>query len=328
MRVRSFRAADIAEAMRQVRREMGDEAIILSSTENEQGAEVIAAIDGPYRPRKADGAGRSTRQARPQPDIARLGDCLAYHGLPPRLAQRVLNRLAQKACADSEAALAQALAATLMFRPLPETPVRPLILVGPQGAGKTVSTAKLAARLVLAGQRPHLVGCDASRAGAAEQLAAYAGILGLTHVIASGPEELRAAIDAHGSDGPVLIDTAGCNPYSRDEVMETRALTEGSGAEPLLVLPAGIDPLEAADIAGVFAGLGARRLILSKLDAARRFGAVLHAAEATGLALAEATGSPYIGQGLHALDPRQLARLLLRDPQNAHDEHALDEARI
>lgn len=324
MRVKSFRAADIADAMRQVRREMGEDAIILSSSETESGAEVIAAIDGP---RQASPRRQAAPDAR-QPDIVRAGDCLAYHGLPPRLSQRILNRLAQHPTGDGEGALALALAATLMFRPLPDAPTRPLMLVGPQGAGKTVSTAKLAARLVLSGQCARIIGCDSSRAGAAEQLAAYADILGVTHVIADGVGKLRSAIADHNGNGPLLIDTAGCNPYSSDDLRETQALAEASGAEPVLVLPAGIDPLEAADLAVLFAGLGARRIILSKLDAARRFGAVLHAAETAGLALAEATASPYIGQGLHALDPRQLARLLLRDPHEAHSEHALDEARI
>ena len=78
-----------------------------------------------------------------------------------------------------------------------------------------------------------------------------------------------------------------------------------------VVLPAGLDVHDAVEVVGVFAAIGARRCLVTRLDAARRLGAVV-AAGATGVALAEASVSPLIGQPLLPLSPGGLARLLLR----------------
>jgi hypothetical protein len=56
---------------------------------------------------------------------------------------------------------------------------------------------------------------------------------------------------------------------------------------PALVLPAGLDAEEAAETARAFQLLGCRHLVPTRLDAARRLGGVLAAADA-GLAFTEA----------------------------------------
>lgn len=52
-------------------------------------------------------------------------------------------------------------------------------------------------------------------------------------------------------------------------------LARAAGASILLVLPAGLDPAEAAETARAFLALGARHLLPTRLDAARRLGGVL-----------------------------------------------------
>ena len=66
----------------------------------------------------------------------------------------------------------------------------------------------------------------------------------------------------------------------------------------MLVLPAGGDPAEAADLAEAFAGVGASRLLATRLDTARRLGAILAAADAAPLASATAVASPHVADGL------------------------------
>jgi flagellar biosynthesis protein FlhF len=84
-----------------------------------------------------------------------------------------------------------------------------------------------------------------------------------------------------------------------------------AAAEPVVVMPAGTVPDDAAEMAANLAALGARRLIVTKLDTARRLGSVL-AAGAAGLALAGATIAPEIGRPILPLTPAGLARLMLR----------------
>ena len=75
-------------------------------------------------------------------------------------------------------------------------------------------------------------------------------------------------------------------------------------------LPAGLSAGESTDIVGNFAALGCRRMVISRLDNARRLGGVLAAAQA-GPALVAAGIGPMIGSGLKPLTAIGLARLLM-----------------
>lgn len=81
-----------------------------------------------------------------------------------------------------------------------------------------------------------------------------------------------------------------------------------------MVLPAGLDAGEAADLAGAYAACGARLLAATRLDLARRIGGVLAAAGA-GLALAEAGIGPGAADGLVPMTPDLLATRLMRVPE-------------
>ena len=135
--------------------------------------------------------------------------------------------------------------------------------------------------MVLADAPPLVITTDGQRAGAVEQLAAFTRVLGVTLAVAPTPAMLAKAL-AHRSPGqPVLIDTAGCDPFNEDQVRQLRQLVMQAGADMVVVLPAGLDPAEAADLARAFAALGAQHLLPTRLDAARRRGSVLLAALAS-----------------------------------------------
>jgi flagellar biosynthesis protein FlhF len=203
------------------------------------------------------------------------------------------------------------LAEALAFAPLPLGRERPLLLAGPPGAGKTLTIAKLTARLVLAGTPPLVITTDGQRAGAVEQLAAFTRVLGVTLAVAPTPAMLAKAL-AHRSPGqPVLIDTAGCDPFNEVQARHLRQLVVQAGPDIALVLPAGLDAAEAADLARAFAALGAQHLLPTRLDAARRLGGVLMAAKAGPLALTEAGIGSEVADGLETLTPEGLASRLL-----------------
>jgi flagellar biosynthesis protein FlhF len=196
------------------------------------------------------------------------------------------------------------------------------LLAGPPGAGKTLTTAKLTARMVLGGAPPLVITTDGQRAGAVDQLAAFTRVLGVTLAVAPTPAMLAKAL-AHRSPGqPVLIDTAGCDPFNNDQARQLRQLAVQAGADMVLVLPAGLDPAEAADLARAFAALGAQHLLPTRLDAARRLGGVLMAAKAGPLALTEAGIGPEVADGLETLTPEGLASRLLSSAQNASAQNA------
>lgn len=295
MRLKTFRAPRMAEAIAMLREELGAEAVILSTHRTAQGVEVTAALES-EEPLLIHPAGATAAAVPAGP--------LAFHNPPAALA-----------AALAHGPLDQALAGALGFAPLPDGRDRPLMLVGPPGAGKTLTCAKLAARLVLAGAAPVIVTTDGQRAGAAAQLAAFTGVLGLTLAVAPSPAALGKALARRVPGQPALVDSAGCDPFDTRQAAALHALAAAARADLVLVLPAGLDALEAADLARAFAALGARHLVPTRLDAARRLGAVLAAAEAGPLLLTEAGTSPEVVDGLEILTPARLAARLVAAPR-------------
>jgi flagellar biosynthesis protein FlhF len=295
MRVKLFQTATIAEAMAQIRAELGADAIILEQRRTRHGVEVTAALE-PDEPLLIQPLTSAAPFAPPGP--------LDFHNIP----QELLSALAR-------GSLEQSLAEALSFTPLPAGRERPLLLCGPPGAGKTLTTAKLAARMVLAGTPPLVITTDGQRAGAVEQLAAFTRVLGVTLAVAPTQAMLAKALTHRSPGQPVLIDTAGCDPFNTDQARHLHQLVIQSGADLALVLPAGFDAAEAGDLARAFAALGARHLLPTRLDVARRLGGILMAAKAGPLALTDAGVGPEVAHGLEPLTAEGLASRLLTSAQ-------------
>jgi flagellar biosynthesis protein FlhF len=289
MKLRVIRAARMADAMAQLRAELGEDAVLLSTRRIPGGVEVTAAQEQDDEPLMIAPDAAHPLRAIP-PDLAR-------HNVPQGLAQLL-----------AEGRLAAALGRVLGFAPLPLDGGK-LLLAGPPGAGKTLTAAKLATRLVLAGARPLLVSADGRRAGATEQLAAFARVLDLPLAVASGPAALGKALARRGAGQQALVDLPGCDPFNPAGARLLAGLLEAAQGTAVLVLPAGLDPDEAAETASAFRLLGCRHLLPTRLDAARRLGGVL-AAAAAGLSLTEAGCGPDASGGLEALTAEGLARRL------------------
>jgi len=209
--------------------------------------------------------------------------------------------------------LDSALAAALTFADLPTSPSNPpLLFCGPPGAGKTLTVARLATRLVLAGGAPLIITTDGKRAGATEQLAAFTKLLGINLIVACHPVTLGRALARRGDAAPVLIDTAGSNPFDPTDSEELAALATTAGAAPVLVLPGGMDTAESADLAAAYATTGATAMVATRLDLTRRLGSILAAASVGHLALTEAGIGPGAADGLVPLTPAFLAERLMQ----------------
>ena len=289
MRLKLYRALGVTEAMAQVRAELGSDALILATRRVADGVEVTAALDHHDGPPPLA-----------SPERERL---LALHGIPPSLA-------AQHAAGPLE----QALARRLRFGDLglERREPSPLLFAGPPGAGKTLTVARVATRLVMAGEAPLVITADSHRAGATEQLAAFTRLLGLTLIVASSPATLARALTRRQPGAAVLIDAPGTSPFDSSQQDELTSLIATAEADVALVLPAGLDPAESADFGVAFAAAGATLLVGTRLDLARRLGGLLAAAEAGQLILTEAGVGPGAADGLLALTPALLAERLSR----------------
>ncbi|MFN4281202.1 MAG: GTPase [Alphaproteobacteria bacterium] len=312
MRLRTFKAENMAAAMRLVRAELGADAVIVSSHEPAQGqVEVVAAVD----PAPESVLDVLPVSAEPADGFDALQDTLDYHRVPAALAERIADAAAAYSVDDAVLALASALDSQFVFAPLAVGAAeRPLLLIGPPGAGKTVTAAKLAARARLAKRTAALITTDSLRTGAREQFAGYGALLGISPRAAGDDSELRAAVAASRSADLALIDTTGVNPFDAADLRRLADIAAASEAEPVLVLPAGMDADECADMAQAFAAFGASRLLVTRLDTARRLGGMLAAAHRAGLRLCDVGIGPHLADGLAPLNPLALARLLTASP--------------
>jgi len=313
MRLKTFSAPTMTQAMAEVRAALGRDAVIVSSFEGRQGTgvQITAALEDsiPQPPVFKEDTANATIDGRA--GSSSIGEALSFHGLPQRLTERLTSLAQSMEAEDIEQALAGALDAGFNFAPLNLRPGQPIMLIGQPGAGKSVSVAKLAARTVMSGAACRVISTDTIRAGGIAQLKGFTDILQVPLETAKAPDELRHALAAAADDEIVLIDSPGTNPFSHGEVKDLKRFLI-KGIEPVLVMAAGGDASEAADIAAAFRPLGARRIIFTRLDATRRYGAITAAADASGMTLGDVSLSPFVAEGLKTINPISLARLMLK----------------
>ena len=314
MRLKTFTAKTMQEAMADVRAALGADAIIVSSRSERKGGlvRVVAAID------REPAAERQTAEAMaPSPSGAReighysVEEALLRHRAPDQL-RAALLRLAGNVEAESPALeLAAAFDVRLTFFPLGETDIRPLFFVGLPGAGKTVTVARLAAEAALGNEKVAIITTDVVRAGGVDQLRHYGMLAGIDVAVADTPAALSHHISTAQAEGcdRILVDTAGVNAYDSEDMENLNALVTVADGEPVFIMPAGTDPDEAHDLSVLFSDLGCRRLIVTRLDTSRRFGGILSAAVGGPLAIAGVTASPYLGDKVEIVNPVSLARL-------------------
>ena len=170
------------------------------------------------------------------------------------------------------------------------------LVVGVNGVGKTTSIAKLCRRLQQRGDRVLLAAADTFRAGAIEQLAIWAGRLGVDvvrHREGADPSAVVFdAIQAARSRGAniVIADTAG-RLHTRANLMEelkkTFRITERTlGRKPdevLLVLDATTGQNAISQARAFSEAVGVTGIIVAKLDGTARGGIVITIADELGL---------------------------------------------
>jgi flagellar biosynthesis protein FlhF len=328
MKMRSFTAGNVAEAMEMARNELGEEAVILS-TDSPKGGGVVVTFgldreedpffEAPPPPepapkRTATGPLRASYADAPMLEM--IASCFEYHGVPAAIADDLLKQaealdLPSKGdVAQLQSALIDLFHASLRFDPLPlKQKNTRAILVGPPGSGKTMTAVKIAAKMVVDNQPVRVVSTDTKRAGGLDQLSAFTKILGIELETASDRAELKTLLAGFGSQERVIIDSAGCNPYDFQELKELGEFARLQDLEPILTCAAGTDGQEATEIASVFSFIDIERVIITRTDCARRYGSLLAIARAGDFAFSHATSSARAMGDMLALDAFMLAQL-------------------
>jgi flagellar biosynthesis protein FlhF len=328
MRLKSFYAKTMSEAMQMVRDTLGEDAVIVATREEKGGkaVRVTAAIDPSSYGEPAFEIGRgAASQAAPASDwlqydeedeefavAEELTEVMLRHAVPETVMDQVLSCATVIGLEQPAIALVASLEHLFHFRPLPlRSYKKPMMLIGPPGAGKTLVAAKMAARGAMNGLNIGVITADTVRAGGVEQLAAFTKLLRIDLQKAKTPQDLLAALsDLRGCD-QVIIDSPGINPFDTEDIRTLARLIGADDIEPYLVLPAGGDADEAGEMARAFAALGAHTLVPTRVDITRRLGGLLAAAYYGNLAFADAGNTAKVADGLISLTPQTLSKLLM-----------------
>jgi flagellar biosynthesis protein FlhF len=167
----------------------------------------------------------------------------------------------------------------------PQKLPRVIVLVGPTGAGKTTTVAKLAANYVLGNfgsgkPRVSLITIDAFRIGAKEQIKNYGAIMEIPASHAESNEELRRQIALESDSADIfIIDTIGKSPREPVELARMQEILEACGkeADVHLVVSATTKTKDLYELLKQFEPFGYRSIIVTKLDETTGVGNIISA---------------------------------------------------
>ncbi len=191
--------------------------------------------------------------------------------------------------------------------------VRRVAMVGPTGAGKTTTIAKLAAHFRLRERRQlAILTLDTRRLAAVEQLRRYADLIRVPIAAADSADAARAACARDGAADLLLIDTPGIGARDGDTLTALKAtLSALEIDETHLVLPASMTAAAQERTAALLQPLGVTQLVLTRLDDAVGFGVVLEVVKRLGWRLSYVSNGQSVPGDLIQACSRRMAELIL-----------------
>ena len=188
----------------------------------------------------------------------------------------------------------------------PANEITVIMMAGLQGAGKTTTTAKIAAKLKAKGRSPLLAACDVYRPAAIKQLEVNGEKVGIP-VFSMGdknrPVDIAKAAREHAAKNNMnvlILDTAGRLHIDEGMMEELAEIKEALTVDQTILVVDAMTGQDAVNVSSTFNDkVGIDGVILTKLDGDTRGGAAL--------SIRAVTGKPilYIGMGEKLSDLEQ-----------------------
>lgn len=259
--------------------------------------------------------GHNWQQANHQaPEHQELNDFLSAMDIDPALGKRLCAEIpADESVTVQREMLKMLLVNKLAVKAPPSSGA--ICLVGPQGAGKTTTIAKIAAQYVLTHGRSDIaiLTTDSARVGAQEQLRAYGRILQVPVHVATDPDEAVKTYRLLRKKKLVLIDTAGISFRDKQGISELNQLVSGmQDVQVFLTLPADSENYVQSEIIDAYSSFNAQGAVLTRIDEAMRLGGAMSNLIQHRLPLVWCANGPRVPQNLSAADAGKLVNMAVR----------------
>lgn len=271
-------------------------------------SDIRQTVSGLQRAR--EGGGDSAAASWPvDPDVVRAWDARFVADLRHRLP--ATGRFGTDAVAQ---ALADELpvARPFVFRRADRCP-HTIVLVGPTGAGKTTTLAKMAAIAALQQRlRVGIITIDTYRVAAVDQIREYATLLDLPLRVVFSADEARTAVKALEACDVILVDTPGRAHSDEMGLAISRKVLAGlAPMTVLLTIPATLNPADLPDVLNGFGRFSPDALVVTKVDETRRPVMLTALPYESDLRVAFVTDGQRVPQDIFAASADRLAALLM-----------------
>jgi len=339
MKIKTIYGKDFREALAIVKKELGEDAVILSSKDkkgNTPYVEVTAAIDyedvnRTDRTNTIDGTNRtyggsSNGLAEIKQEIQSLREMIeamknGYGAAVQGEKKEMLNFLRERAITGE-------LAAKLVQRAKVMDDLKTVVsddinislprgrgiamLIGPTGVGKTTTVAKLAANAIRQKKMVALLSLDTKKIGAVEQIQVHSKRLGIPLDIVSDREGLRKGIKKFYDRDLLLIDTAGKNPKEGEYIRELKDICDtGFPIETHLLLSTSSDDDFLMETRRYYSAIPIDYLAFTKIDEAVTLGSIYNLSHFYQKPVAYITTGQRIPDDIEFVSRKRLTELVL-----------------
>lgn len=184
--------------------------------------------------------------------------------------------------------------------------------IGPAGAGKTTTIAKIAALCKKRRLKVGLITLDTRRAGGAEQMKKLADLLRVPFLAVNSRQQLDQALIKFQRADVILVDSPGRSTGDEAAMVDLEVFFgEDRPGENYLVLAANTNAEDMKRIGEKFSRVPLKGLIFTKLDETSRFGVIFEVHLDLGVPVAYLTSGLNIPGDIDVATSGMLARLIL-----------------
>ncbi len=345
MKIKKIQAKTFGEALSLVSRELGKDAVILSS-KNKKGAnahvEITAAVDyeeskgnNAYYEQisKADNTGGLNdikKELKDMRDILESMKNSSYEMTLSEDRKEMFSFLKEKSI-NEELAFRLAKRAKniedikiLMTNDIDKSSFTPgnksqpqekeiTMLIGPSGAGKTTTIAKLAAGAIKKGKKVGLLSLDTYKIGGIEQIRIYSKMMGIPLDVVPNPGLLKKSIDKFSDRDMILIDTTGRNPRDDRYITELKDIYKtGLPIETQLLLSTSNDCNFLTEAYKYYTRLPVDSIAFTKTDEAMELGSIYNLCLTYQKPISYITTGQYVPGNIEFVNSKKLTELVLR----------------